>query len=152
MRYFFTILFLVLLSLGQAPFANSTQCLPSCSTIDGRFLAIAGVNLSTIVGAEIVVNIVSRGENVQFGVFDGEAGENWDFAPQGDKLHVMYELHADPAGDASGRFGPVIAKWTGDGSSGLNAGVHESGRLRRDPAHSASLLLQQKSSEAVAEG
>ncbi len=81
MRYLLTILFLVFFSLGYAPFANSTQCLPTCSSNDGRFQAIAQINLSTIVGAEIVVNLVSKGDDVKFGNFDVEAEGNWDSVP-----------------------------------------------------------------------
>jgi len=102
---------------------NALECLPTCSSVDGKFLTIAGTGLSTIVDEEIVVNFVSSGENLEFSVFDGEAGGNWDFAPNPEsKFHVMYELYSDPAGDGSGLAGPVIAKWTGDGSEGLNVG------------------------------
>ncbi len=123
MRYLLGMFFLIIFSFSYAPFTNATQCMPTCSTVDGRLLAIAGTDLSTIVGAEIVINLVSRGENLEFGIFDGEAGENWDIATLVDKLHLQYELHADPAGDSSGLAGSVIATWTSDGSGGLNAGV-----------------------------
>ena len=125
MRYLLISLFIIVLGFNTVKSANATQCLPTCSTVDGRFLTIAGTNLSTIVDEEIVVNLVSRGDNLEFGIFDGEAGGNWDFAPNpASKFHVMYELYADPAGDASGLAGPVIAKWTGDGSGpALNAGI-----------------------------
>ncbi|MGB2692570.1 MAG: hypothetical protein WBB48_10555 [Thermodesulfobacteriota bacterium] len=123
MRYFFIFVLMFLLSSSYIKPTNALECLPSCSSVDGRFLTIAGTGLSSIVDQEIVVNLVSTGENLEFSVFDGEAGENWDLAPNvGSRFHIMYELYADPVGDASGLAGPAIAKWTGDGSGGRNVG------------------------------
>lgn len=123
MRYFFILFLLFLLSSSYIKPTNALECLPSCSSVDGKLLAIAGTGLSTIVGAEIIINLVSTGDKLVFGIFDGEAGENWDAATSvATRFHLKYELHADPAGDSSGLMGPVIATWTGDGSGGLNAG------------------------------
>ncbi len=123
MRYLLIPLFILVLGFNYAPFANSTQCLPTCSAIDGRFLSVAGTALSTIAGAEIVVDLVSKGENLEFGIFDGEAAGLWDtFGGATIEIHLKLELHADPAGDASGLNSAVIALWTTDGSSGLNTG------------------------------
>ena len=114
----------LLVSFSFVKPTSSLECMPTCSSVDGRFLTIAGTGLSTIVDQEVIVNFHSTGDNLEFGIFDGEAGENWDLAPNpGSRFHVMYELYADPAGDASGLNGPVIATWTGDGSSGLNSGT-----------------------------
>ncbi len=119
----FSLIALIAFSVFPVKSTSALECLPTCSSVDGRFLAIAGTNLSTIVDEEIVVNLVSRGDNLEFGIFDGEAGENWDAATSpATRFHVMYELYADPAEDSSGLAGPVIAKWTGDGSGGLNPG------------------------------
>jgi len=119
------LLLIVSIVFSYTQHANALECLPTCSSVDGRFLAIAGINLSTIVGAEIVVNLVSRGDSLEFGIFDGEAGENWDFvANPENKIQLKYELYADPSGDSSGLSGPVIATWTSDGSvPARNAGM-----------------------------
>lgn len=123
MRYFFVLFFLFLLCSSYIRPINALECLPTCSHVDGKFLTIAGTNLSTIVDEEIIVNFISTGDNLEFSVFDGEAGENWDLAPNpGSRFNVMYELFVDPSGDASGLAGPAIAKWTGDGSAGRNLG------------------------------
>ena len=121
--YILSIVFASLFFIPQMSFAQPYVCFPSCSAVDGRFLVVAGPDRRTIVGAEIVVNLVSNGDELEFGVFDGEAGENWDVATVGNMLHLKYELHADPEGDSSGLMGPVLATWTGDGSGGLNAGT-----------------------------
>ncbi len=81
MRYFFIFVLMFLLSSSYIKPTNALECLPTCSAVDGKLLAIAGTGLSTIVGAEIIINLVSTGDNLEFGIFDGEAGENWDLAP-----------------------------------------------------------------------
>lgn len=123
MKYLMLIIVLGLLFFTVTRPAESMECLPTCSTVDGKFLTIAGSGLSSIVDQEIIVNFVSNGDKLEFGIFDGEAGENWDLAPSpASRFHVMYQLYADPNGDATGLNGAVIATWTGDGSGGLNNG------------------------------
>jgi len=123
MKYIFISLFLFSFGFHSVKSTNALECLPTCSAVDDKFLSIAGTGLSTIVGAEIVVNLASKGANLEFGVFDGEARGVWDAFFGGEDISLNFELHADPAGDASGLTGPIIALWTGDGSGGLNTGV-----------------------------
>jgi len=114
LRYIIISAFVFSILFNYTKPAGALECLPTCSSVDGRFLAIAGTGLSTIVDQEIIVNFHSTGDNLEFGIFDGEAGENWDYAPEiNSRFHVMYELYADPTGDASGLNGVVIATWTG---------------------------------------
>ncbi|MEX0998579.1 MAG: IPTL-CTERM sorting domain-containing protein [Thermodesulfobacteriota bacterium] len=124
MRYLLIPLFILLLGFNSVKSADAIECLPSCNVLDSKFLEIAGTDLSTIAGAEIVVNLVSRsGDNLQFGIFDGEAAGVWDvFGGPAIEIHLKLELHADPQGDGSGLNNTPIALWTTDGSSGLNAG------------------------------
>ena len=116
--------FLFLLCIGYVQSANSQQCIPTCSVVDGRFLSIAGTDQSTIVGAEIVINLVSTGDALEFGVFDGDAAQNWDTVfTSPNRLELLFELHVDPMGDSSGLMTPAIATWTSDGSAGVNSGA-----------------------------
>ncbi|MEM7009696.1 MAG: hypothetical protein AAF462_11240, partial [Thermodesulfobacteriota bacterium] len=122
MRYLYIIIFTM--CIFGINYANARECLPDCTSNDGKFITIAGTNLSTIVDQEIVINLVSNTERLHFGIFDGEASENWDLSPgPGSRFHIKYELYADPNGDASGLAGPVIASWFGDGSAGANQGT-----------------------------
>lgn len=114
---------MLLLGLGYASTTSALECLPTCSTMDGRFLNISGPGLSTIVDEEIVVNLVSKTENLEFSVFDGDGGGFWDNVNGDARLNLLFQLYADPQGDASGLSGSVLATWTGDGSGGLNNGT-----------------------------
>ena len=122
MRYIFIPLFVVLLCFSYTNLSKAIECLPSCSPVDGRFLTVSGPDLSTIVEAQIVVNLVSKGDNLEFGIFDGDAGDNWDSLLAA-RLELHYELYADPAGNSSGLAGPLIALWTSDGTLGQNIGM-----------------------------
>ena len=118
------IIFASLFFIPQISFAQPYVCLPSCSAVDGRFLVIAGLDQTTLPGPQIIITIISSGGVLEFGIFDGEAGENWDtYLNQANVLDLKFELHAAPAGDSSGLMGPVLATWTGDGSGGMNLGV-----------------------------
>lgn len=123
MRYIVISVFVVSILFNYAISAVALECLPTCSSVDGRFLDISGPGLSTIVDEEIVVNFVSTGDNLNFSVFDGEAGGFWDNVSGTEKFELIYELYADPQGDGSGIGGPVIAIWSGNGSAGLNTGT-----------------------------
>ena len=123
MRYVVISLFVTLLGFYISNPTKALECLPSCEENDARFLEIAGTALSTIAGAEIVVDMVSTGDNLEFGIFDGDSGGFWDvFGGPSIVIELNFELFADPAGDASGLQGVPIGFWTSDGSNGLNAG------------------------------
>lgn len=124
MRTLFSLFLLIIFGFSYVQSANGQQCMPTCSEVDGRFLTIAGTDLNTIVGAEIVINLVSTSDNLMFGIFDGDASQNWDGVPGGiNRLQLLFELYADPTGDSSGLAGPVVATWTSDGSAGRNTGL-----------------------------
>ena len=121
MRYLLILLFVFgFIGVKQS---QAVECLPSCDRDDSRFLEIAGTGLSTIAGAEIIVNLVSNGDNLEFSIFDGEAAGLWDvFGGPAIEIHLQFQLFADPTGDSSGLGGIPLAIWTSDGSFGINAG------------------------------
>jgi len=73
LRYLLIPLFILLLGFNAVKSTDAIECLPTCSAVDNKNFAIAGTGLSTIVDEEVVVNLVSRGDNLEFGIFDGEA-------------------------------------------------------------------------------
>jgi Bacterial Ig domain/SdrD B-like domain len=96
---------------------NSWVCFPSCSTIDGRMLALAGNNVASLAGNELIVglNAAPDSASITISVFDGDSGSggtagNWDH-PSSSPL--LYELFADPLGDASGLSGTPVETWYG---------------------------------------
>ncbi len=86
--------------------AQTFKCLPSCSSVDGRFLAIAsGVGLVTLSEPTLDLEISVPAGTATFtvGVFDGEsrgldgAGvQHWD---TGSPATFQYKLYADPNRD-----------------------------------------------------
>jgi hypothetical protein len=85
------------------------RCLPTCSSTDGRFLAIAGQNAATLSGSDLVMEIAVPAGSTSFtvGFFDGDSRgvdgsgvAHWD----GGVGNALYEyiLYADPAVDGSG--------------------------------------------------
>ncbi|HWM93380.1 MAG TPA: SdrD B-like domain-containing protein [Thermoanaerobaculia bacterium] len=90
----------------------SLKCLPTCSTTDGRFMAIAGTGLDTLSPPEMVfaLSVPATSTSFDFGFFDGDGGEfnppgnplgeaNWD---SGLTALFEYSLYADPEGDGTG--------------------------------------------------
>ncbi len=89
-------------------------CLPTCGTTDGKFLTIAGIDLATLAGDEILLRLaVPAGEiGFEVGVFDGDTSGVWDLEPVSTApgVPLEYTLIADPDGDG---MGPVVATWDG---------------------------------------
>ncbi|HEX7185265.1 MAG TPA: SdrD B-like domain-containing protein [Thermoanaerobaculia bacterium] len=96
--------------LGGAPAtAQSLHCLPTCSSVDGRFLAVAnGSTLVSLSGAnlELQISVPAGTTSFQLGFFDGDARgvdlmgvSHWD---NGFLSVFNYTLIADPIGDRSG--------------------------------------------------
>jgi SdrD B-like domain len=84
------------------------RCLPSCSQVDARLLAVSGANLFTLSGHEINLTIIVAADisSFQLGIFDGDvrgtdaAGvSHWDI---GVGSLYEYTLYADPFGDGTG--------------------------------------------------
>lgn len=71
MRYLLICLFLLSFIIFKP--SNALECLPSCQINDGRFLTVPGAGLSTISGTETLANFISTGENLEFGIFDGDS-------------------------------------------------------------------------------
>src|SRR5689334_6590779 len=53
------------------------KCLPTCSTTDGRFLAIAGTGLDTLSPPELelAISVPAGSTSFDIGIFDGDGGE-----------------------------------------------------------------------------
>lgn len=94
--------------------AQTYSCFPTCSSTDGRMLTIAGQGFSTIINESTVLKLAAEaGEsNIEFGVFDGETGGNWDFGT----TQLIYTLYADPDGDGNGD----VQLWQRTGSDMLD--------------------------------
>ena len=123
MRYVVISLFVLFVGFNNVKSTSAIECLPTCDETDVKFLTIAGTALSTIAGAEIVVDLVSNGDNLEFGIFDGDAAGLWDvWGGEAIEIELILELHADPLGDSSGLASPPIAFWTSDGTIGQNIG------------------------------
>ena len=87
----------------------SYTCFPTCAVNDGRFLAIAGSELSTLAGNEISIGLATPGTatQIEIGIFDGETGGRWDI---GDSP-LEFTLYADPLGNGSGTH--QVGQWSG---------------------------------------
>lgn len=92
---------------GQGLIAGYT-CLPSCDPADGRFLAIAGINLVTLSDPllDLIIVVPAGSAGFELGVFDGDGTEldtlgiaHWDVGSPAD---FEYTLYADPLADGSG--------------------------------------------------
>jgi len=96
----------------------SMRCLPTCSSTDGRFLAIAGQNLATLSGSELnlQISVPASASSFTVGFFDGDARgvdsagvSHWDTGV----TNAVYEftLYADPTADGTGT--PVVEMMPG---------------------------------------
>jgi hypothetical protein len=87
-------------------------CFPTCSTIDGRFLALAGTGLQTLAGdsIKIEIGVPSALTTFEVGIFDGDTGGNWDV---GTTLPIQYTLYADPQANGTGTVQIAGAQWMG---------------------------------------
>ena len=74
-------------------------CFPTCSTIDGRFLTLAGSNLATLAGDTQVfeLQIPAGTTSFEIGIFDGDTGGMWDDGT----TPTLFTVDADPLGDGS---------------------------------------------------
>jgi hypothetical protein len=88
--------------------AAGLRCLPTCSTTDGRFLAIAGTGFDTLSPPEMDLSIAVPAGSATFdiGIFDGDGGE---YGPGGEAFWdaglttlFEYSLYADPNADGTG--------------------------------------------------
>jgi hypothetical protein len=93
---------------ARAAATSGFRCLPSCSQVDGRFMAVAGANLVTLSGREMVlqISVPAGSSSFTLGVFDGDvrgtdgAGlAHWDI---GVLSNYDYTLYADPLGNGTG--------------------------------------------------
>jgi hypothetical protein len=95
----------------ETPVQDSTawHCLPTCSSTDGRFLAIAGQNLATLSGSDLnlQISVPASAPSFTVGFFDGDARgvdsagiSHWDTGV----TNAVYEytLYVDPAADGTG--------------------------------------------------
>ena len=85
--------------------ASVYTCFPTCSSTDGRFLALAGTGLNTLAGDTIQIEIGVPASRTDFniGIFDGETGGLWDYGA----VPSTYTLYADPTNDGT-NVGGVI--------------------------------------------
>ncbi len=79
---------------------TGSSCFPTCDESDGRMITIAGPGFSTLANEEVVLKLAadSSSPTLEFGIFDGETGGQWDQ----DTTSLMYTLYADPDGDGVG--------------------------------------------------
>lgn len=94
--------------------SHTTSCLPTCSTVDGRFLALApGNTLDTLSddSLEFELGIEAGTTTFSFGVFDGDTGGTSGGAPHWDlgSANLQLMLIADPQADGTGT--QVVQTW-----------------------------------------
>jgi len=101
----------VIAAVAAAPAtAQPYNCLPSCSSVDGRFLAVANgtgfVTLSEPV-LDLEISVPAGTTNFSVGVFDGDSRgvdatltPHWDLGTAG--AIFTYTLYADPLGNRTG--------------------------------------------------
>ena len=106
------VVFVSVLFISQASYAQPYTCLPNCNTTDARFLVLSGVEVFSLNHDSISFGIRSPGENaeVEIGIFDGDQGNSWDFPDPGADLE--FTLFADPNNDGSGNV--QVGQWLGD--------------------------------------
>ena len=113
-RFLHLMIALFLLAMPVVSAAVSTQpaaaapvytCFPSCSTTDGRFLALAGSGLNTLAGdlIKFSIGVTASTASFEIGIFDGDTGGLWDYGT----VPSTYVLYADPNDDGSGSGGVV---------------------------------------------
>jgi len=101
-------------ALGGPP--ESWVCFPTCSTVDGRFMSMAGANTSSLSGQVITVGVSApyspTVSEVFVDIFDGNATGQWDPMPA---PSLTFELFADPLGDGTGASVPsnLVTTWSG---------------------------------------
>ena len=72
---------LVVISFGKQSYAQS--CMPTCSTVDGRFISITeGAAFETLTGGTLNIRLITPEANgsFTFSIFDGDAlasNGNW---------------------------------------------------------------------------
>ncbi len=84
-------------------------CIPTCSEVDGRMLAVASVGYITLAGQSISVEIAVPGSlsTFSFGFFDGDSGGMWDNGT----VPLVYTLYANP--NLTHDTSMQVAQWTG---------------------------------------
>ncbi|MBC8144440.1 MAG: hypothetical protein H7X80_02575 [bacterium] len=100
----------VALTTATELLAQTTTCLPSCSTTDGRFLSLAGSKYKTLSGDEIAIVLCapSGSTSISFDIFDGESSGIWDAGT----APLVYKLYSDSAAGGDGTF--KVGEWKGD--------------------------------------
>src|SRR4051812_8725638 len=103
--------FLIAFLLAGSAWGQTYNCLPTCSTTDARFMAIAnGSNFVTLAQPVLDLEIsVPRGTTTfTVGVFDGDAlgrdasnSSHWDLGQSSPPAVFSYTLYADPNRDHS---------------------------------------------------
>jgi len=87
-------------------FEKAYQCFPTCSETDGRFVSIAGADLTTLT-EDVAFKIVAAAgtDSFEIGFFDGDSvaplSGTWDY---GVNEPLEFTLFADPGGDGTGAF------------------------------------------------
>lgn len=105
----FTVVMIIIMVAPRVE-AQTTTCLPTCSTTDGRFLSLAGSRYKTLAGDEIAIELAapSGSTSISFDIFDGETSGVWD----GGTAPLVFKLFCDSLGDGSGTT--KIGEWQGD--------------------------------------
>jgi hypothetical protein len=110
--------FIIVIALLAAPLPLMAQraqaapvytCLPSCSTVDGRFMSIAGYKLSTMANTHVNVEFVVEpdAQSIEIGIFDGNTSLMWDEGSTASE----YVLYLDP--EMSGATAVEVDSWLG---------------------------------------
>jgi hypothetical protein len=96
---------------AQAQSAAGYVCFPTCSQVDGRFLALLKTSGAAMTPPSIQIELTAppRSSEVSFEVFDANSTGLWD---QVGALDLQFALYADPAGDGSGVTGTVLQTWS----------------------------------------
>jgi hypothetical protein len=93
---------LIILALVGAPFVSLPRpaaaqaeitCLPTCEEDDGRFLSVAGIDLSTVADQPVILTFgaPANSTSLEVAIFDGDTGGQWDFGT----AEMRYTLYAD---------------------------------------------------------
>jgi hypothetical protein len=78
---------------------TATVCFPTCRTNDARFMVVAGNDPTTFSAVDVLVGVSAPldSSTVHFGLFDGDAGANWDKnVSSTPPPQLEIELWADP--------------------------------------------------------
>ena len=117
------------LVVRQAAATPVYTCLPSCDTADGRFMSMAGYQLSTMANTNVSVQVIvpSNVTSFEIGIFDGDTGGMWD-----EKTTISeYVLYNDPkmSGDSAQQVGYWLGKDLPDNAwSSTNISTSEDAR------------------------